>query len=542
MFIANSFIFFLIKFILFYFIFFFLGRGLLLCISKFKNVDDLKVSGFNIYIFYASIGMVLFGNYLFLLNFFKPINSPLIFLIGIFLIPNIMVFPNWKMFKKSLRNFSLYFILLIASYDLAYHYDSGLYHLQFQALIRESNLIQGISNIYGPLGIGSIYDYISAALWFDTTYVLLQFLNLIFLILFYEFLLNLLFMKNNKALNNAGLAILAFSLLDNLGMNGGRNGFLYIQSLGKQDMTIAILYFVTTILIFINIKKQSLNIFEIIIPTIFALFIWELKVSGITIFMIYLVFLYQIIKKKLLTKSTKIVLFSNFTVAIFWTLKTTLQTGCLIYPLEMSCIDTLSWFNSDYTNTTLRSAQMYSIAYDFNSSLGDWFREFLEYQINGIILTNFIFSLFIIYFLFFQKKKNSYDKNTNYLIALITFNILFFFYYSPHLRYFVATQLIIIFIVGYKRVPRFNIKPKIIYFLVLFSIVSIVRINSYKSFDFFNNPIHPIPIPELLAYDDRFIPKEGDQCWAVTKCSANYYYYKIDKSNFFTVVTLTNEN
>ena len=349
-------------------------------------------------------------------------------------------------------------------------------------------------------------------------------------------------MKNNKALNNAGLAILAFSLLDNFGMNGGRNGFLYIQSLGKQDMTIAILYFITTILIFINIKKQSLNIFEIIIPTIFALFIWELKVSGITIFLIYLVFLYQLITKKLLTKSTKIVLFSNFTIAIFWTLKTTLQTGCLIYPLEISCIDTISWFNPDYTNTTLRSAQMYSIAYDFNSSIGDWFREFLEYQINGIILTNFIFSLFIIYFLFFQEKKNSYKKNTNYLITLITFNILFFFYYSPHLRYFVATQLIIIFIVGYKRVPRFNIKPKIIYVLVLFSIVSIVRINSYKSFDFFNNPIHPIPIPELLAYDDRFIPKEGDQCWAVTKCSANYNYYKLDKSNFFTVVTLRNKN
>ena len=58
-------------------------------------------------------------------------------------------------------------------------------------------------------------------------------------------------------LNNAGLAILAFSLLDNLGMNGGRNGFLYIQSLGKQDMTIAILYFVTTILIFINIMNYG---------------------------------------------------------------------------------------------------------------------------------------------------------------------------------------------------------------------------------------------------------------------------------------------
>jgi hypothetical protein len=537
---SNNFIFFLIKFILFYFIFFFLGRGLLLCISKFKNIDDLKVSGFNVYIFYPSIGMVLFGNYLFLLNFFQPINSPLIFLIGIFLIPNIMVFPIWKMFKKSFRNFPIYFILLIPSYDLAYHYDSGLYHMQFQALIRESNLIQGISNIYGPLGVGSIYDYISAALWFDTTYVLLQFLNLTFLILFYEFLLNLLFMKNNKALNNAGLAILAFSLLDNFGMNGGRNGFLYIQSLGKQDMTIAILYFITTILIFINLKKQSLNIFEILIPTIFTLFIWELKVSGVTIFLIYLVFLYQLITKKLLTKSTKTVLVTNFVAGIFWTLKTTLQTGCLIYPLEISCIDRISWFDPDYTNTTLRSAQMYSVAYDFNSSLGDWFREFLEYQINGIVLTNFIFSLFIIYLLFFQKKISSHEKNINYLLTLITFNILFFFYYSPHLRYFIATQLIIIFIVGYKRVPRFNVKPKIIYVFVLFSVISIVRINSYKSFDMFSHPIHQIPVPELLRFEDRFIPKEGDQCWADTRCSANYNSYKIDTSGFFTVVKLKN--
>jgi hypothetical protein len=347
-------------------------------------------------------------------------------------------------------------------------------------------------------------------------------------------------MKNNKALNNAGLAILAFSLLDNFGMNGGRNGFLYIQSLGKQDMTIAILYFITTILIFINLKKQSLNIFEILIPTIFTLFIWELKVSGVTIFLIYLVFLYQLITKKLLTKSTRTVLVTNFVAGIFWTLKTTLQTGCLIYPLEISCIDRISWFDPDYTNTTLRSAQMYSVAYDFNSSLGDWFREFLEYQINGIVLTNFIFSLFIIYLLFFQKKISSHEKNINYLLTLITFNILFFFYYSPHLRYFIATQLIIIFIVGYKRVPRFNVKPKIIYVFVLFSVISIVRINSYKSFDMFSHPIHQIPVPELLRFEDRFIPKEGDQCWADTRCSANYNSYKIDTSGFFTVVKLKN--
>ena len=417
-------------------------------------------------------------------------------------------------------------------------YLNCLYHLNFQALLRESNLIQGISNIYGPLGIGSIYDYISAALWVDITYIFLQFLNLIFLILFYEFLLNLLFLKDNKSLRNAGLAILAFSLLDNFGLNGGRNGYLYIQSLGKQDITIAILYFISTVIIFLNLKKQSLNVFEILIPTIFSLFIWQLKVSGITILLIYSLFIYHLITKKLLNKPSKIVLFGNFIIGIFWTLKTTLQTGCLIYPLEMSCIDKINWFDPDYTNTTLRSAQMYSVAYDFNSPLSDWFGEFLEYQINGIILTNFIFSLFIIYFLFFQKKNSSYDENVKYLIILIIFNILFFFYYSPHLRYLIATQLIIIFLIGYQRLPRLNIQPIIVYVLVVFSVISIVRINSYKSFDLFSHPIHPIPVPELLGFDDRFVPKEGDQCWADTRCSPNYNSYEIDTSGFFTVVKI----
>ena len=51
--------------------------------------------------------------------------------------------------------------------------------LNYQALLRENNIILGTSNIYGPYGIGSIYDYISAALWIDNTFVLLQFVNLI---------------------------------------------------------------------------------------------------------------------------------------------------------------------------------------------------------------------------------------------------------------------------------------------------------------------------------------------------------------------------
>ena len=293
MIITDNFFFFALKFVVFFILFFLVGRGFLILFSKKIAVDDLKVSGLNIYIFYPVLGVIVFGNYLFLLNFFLPLNTLLIFLILLMLIPNLQSVPTYKLFKKSFRNFFLYLLLLIPSYDLSYHYDAGLYHLNYQALLRESNIVLGISNIYGPYGIGSIYDYISAALWFDVSFVLLQFVNLLFIILFYELLTNILFTRKNKLLNHAGLALLLFSILDNFGYGGGRNGFLYIQSLGKQDTALAVLYFVTVVLIVLSISKKEFTHIEILIPTIFSLFILQLKVSGVTIILFYL-FLYTL--------------------------------------------------------------------------------------------------------------------------------------------------------------------------------------------------------------------------------------------------------
>ena len=70
-------------------------------------------------------------------------------------------------------------ILLITSFNISFHYDAGFYHLNHQNWLRNSNIIFGFVNIYWPYGIGSIYEYISAALWFDRTFILLHFVNLI---------------------------------------------------------------------------------------------------------------------------------------------------------------------------------------------------------------------------------------------------------------------------------------------------------------------------------------------------------------------------
>ena len=122
------------------------------------------------------------------------------------------------------------------------------------------------------------------------------------------------------------------------------------------------------------------------------------------------------------------------------------------------------------------------------------------------------------------------------LVLIIIFNIFFLLYFGPHMRYFISSQLLIIFLIGYIRAPRIQINSVIIYSTVVFSIFSLVRLNSYKSFDFFTHPNHEIPVPELVAYNDRFLPKDGDQCWSEIKCSPNLQNFQIQDSGFYKKV------
>lgn len=532
----NNFIFFGFKFFVFFLFFFFLGRGLMLCFTKFENTDEYKIAGLDIHIFYPVIGMIFYGNFLFLLNFFLPLSTRYILLFALFLVPNFLVVPNFIFLKKGFKNLLIYLLLLIPSYNLTYHYDSGLYHLNYQALLRESNVILGISNIYGPYGIGSIYEYISASLWFDSTMVLLQFVNLLFFILFYEFLINLLSRKDNNFLNSAGLGLLIFSILDNFGVGGGRNGYLYVQSLGKQDVTLAIMYLITAVMMFLILSKNKLEKNELLIISIFTLFILQLKVSGVTIFLVYLVFLYRVFRDRFSQKKIFLDLSIPFLLGVFWIFKSILQTGCIIFPLDASCFDTLSWYSAENIKVTLESGQDFSIAYDFNSSIVVWLSEFLEYEINGTIVINFIISFFIIFIIFFKRNLNNQTKNVNILNFIILFNIIFFLYYGPHFRYLIATQLISIFLIGYIRAPRINVISALIYPLIVISVISLVRLDSYKSFNFFEHPKHEIPLPELKEYDSRYLPKIGDQCWTVKDCSPNRMYYDIRDLRFFSIV------
>tara|TARA_Y100000741_G_scaffold364857_1_gene357401 strand:- start:1271 stop:2179 length:909 start_codon:yes stop_codon:yes gene_type:complete len=272
-----------------------------------KKSDDIEIQGIDIQIFYPLIGMFLMGNYLNLLNIFQPLKSNLSYLFLLILFVNFYEKVNVNKFRTFSYVSLLYLVLLVSSYDINFHYDAGLYHLNNQLWLLESNAIKGFSNIYAAFGVSSIHEYISAFLWIDTTFISLHFINLIFIGSFYYFLVYGLIITKNKLFYAPSLFLLLFSIFDNFGLSGGRNGFINIQSIGKQDVPIGILFLITSALIFSALIQKSFSTDELLVFSLFSLFIFQLKISGFAISFIYLIYLYYFYldKNKSIYKLTK---------------------------------------------------------------------------------------------------------------------------------------------------------------------------------------------------------------------------------------------
>ena len=160
-----------------------------------------------------------------------------------------------------MENFFLYIfipsVLLVSSSDINFHYDAAYYHLNHQNWLRSSNLIIGTVNIFWPFGMSSIFEYLSSILWFQDSLIYLHFLKIIFSHFFFSFIFFHLFNSKSKNLKYASFFLILFAIFDNFGISGGRNGFIYIQEIGKQDTAVAILYCITSLLILDSIQQKK---------------------------------------------------------------------------------------------------------------------------------------------------------------------------------------------------------------------------------------------------------------------------------------------
>ena len=497
----NNFIFFSFKYFLFYSTLYLMGRGIfILFFNNFKDNISKNVS-INIYNTLPIVGIFFLGNMLTLFNFFIPLNSKVNFLIFSILLLNFKNIIYVVNAKKLLIKFFIHGVLLLSSYNIYFHYDAGLYHLGHQLLLSNNNLIIGISNIYGPYGVGSILEYISSFFWFDKTYNLLHFISILFAAFFFEFLFDLI---NNK----------------------------------KQDMEIAILYVLVTLLIIISTKQKDFSNVNIFLITLLTLFIFQLKVSGSVVLLFYIFYLYELYKSKVSLK----LYFKNSAVfiafGVMWVIKSILSTGCFVFPSVITCLN-FSWVDKKYIKTIEDVSIQYSNSFNFDSSFVKWFENYVNLEINKTILLNFFISYIFIYFVIFKSSGSDHHRKTNFKINLILFlSLLFFLKFGPDPRYLMGIQMLFVSIIGVSRVMRFQFKLNYLYVLFVFSLILFNRLDTYRNFDFFTFPTYEIPKPETTLYDERYYPLEGDQCWISDNCSSSLYEYKVSQEKYFKIVKL----
>ena len=554
-----------IRYILLFIYFLLIGRSFFNLLNKFmfkqtstnNLIFDTKAT-----IIYPIIGLIFFGNLLIITNFFVELENNFLYIFLILLlIPN-FIGNNKVIFKIShvltFENIFLYIfipgILLISSSDINFHYDAAYYHLNHQNWLRSSNLIIGSVNIFWPFGMSSIYEYISSVLWFNNSLIYLHFLNLIFLQFLFSFIFYHLFNSTNKTFKFTSIFLVLFSIFDNFGIAGGRNGFVYIQEIGKQDTTVAILFCITSILILDKIQKRYASKIDIVLISLLVFFIFEIKVSGVIIFILYFILIFILIRNNKYSFRSLIYLQSpTILFGLIWSLKSIMTTGCLIFPLSFTCYESFWWYEIGSTErveayTTATSFSFMEYFLNDNLNFLDWVNYFLFSETNSTFsnyylsvysnfLISFVILLFIKYFLFNKKVLDKQFKLI--LLTYITLSIVYLIFYGPIPRYSMGILITVICSIGFfVDSEKVKISKYVFYSLFIMSIGLLPRAASYEKF---------IENKEIALFDPRIEsqyievqinenwikPASGDRCWINLKCTMEDKIVNIVQGNYF---------
>ena len=530
----------------FYFFLFFIGRSIVIILDsrkEFPRVDE-KIFGVNIYIFYPVLSLFALGNLAVITNFFMPVNSiyPYFWILSSFLV--ILNFKNKLKIKRLdflITNFVVPSILSISSYKVWLHYDAGLYHLNNQLWISSHKIIFGLGNVNMWFSWSSIYEYISSLFWFGDNFIFLHFLNIIFFTLFFNFVYFQVTQNKNKFLKYSSLNLILFSILDNFGINGGGNGFLFFQTIGKPDLAFAVIFYISFILLIDSVAKNNFSFSELILLFYSSLFAIQLKAFGLYLIPLLIFYVYKLGTFKNILKKTKLLSF----LSLSWVTKNIIISGCIQFPFDLTCFDSLSWYSRGRANIASAGIAAEHVAFTFDQQINDWFTQWIEHSKNFQIYTNFAIS-FILLFLFnllvFKKKKSETINSQNFIYI---YGFLLFFSWlttAPNARFGMIVCLVGISLLRFtfdeKSFFKILINKKIIiYSLISISILLTPRFYAYQ--EFFNNPLAlsavKAPIPTYLPASGGWgvYPKDDNRCWVRIDCmDQNKNIYPENISNY----------
>ena len=284
---------------------------------------------------------------------------------------------------------------------------------------------------------------------------------------------------------------------------------------------------------------------------------YEIKLSSVIIAVIYIMYLRGAYKNN----DFKYILFPNiFAISIFliWTLKSFLTTACLIFPVTVTCFESMNWYVLSSTESYEGITKFASYSYELSIPFMDWVRETGSFEYRRQVFLNFIFSFLILCFikiLFFRNKKFDISSRNALLLSLsfVILNFLYLLFYGPIPRYAVGVCLLVISLIGFFSKDTFKKIPILLTStLVVASLFLVVRSSSYLSL--LNNEEFRIFDPRTnneINNEIGFEPfkngwvlaRDSDQCWSNTKClNAEVELEIIDGQIFKTVYKINVNN
>ena len=508
-------------------------RAIFLLISK-KNINRLDK---NYSIYYSFIFLFFIGNFQFIWNFFSPAKFTkyafvVFFISALYL--NLKNIPIWKNIKFFVVCNSLIISVLgISTYSLKLHYDTAAYHLGHQSWILENKIVFGLYNMNYFYSWAGLNDYILSAFYKFNDYTYLHYPELVAFSTLFAFILDKLI--NSKSLYDSILAqnIILFSFLDNFGYRGGGNGFFAILMIGKPSILYGVCSFFLIYNFFLMLTEKKFKNSDLIILIFLFTFSIQMRILGVYLLPLLIIYVYKFTKfRKLNILNLYKFFIPPSILALFWSIKNILITGCLLFPFNLTCFDKLPWFDQENIDHVNSINANWELQYTLGQNINTWFTSFIEIEKYFQIFFNFFLSLFLIYLfnkLLYKKAAlfNTKGKANKFLLILFfIFSILFWMYTGSIYRYGFAIWLAIssfLIIPSNETETRFVNQysiTKVFTAIFIFSILMTPRISSYVSF--IGNPLSLPSITEPIKKNSSgyFYP-DDNLCWSSLQCVLN---------------------
>lgn len=405
------------------------------------SVLNIRVK-FNVYEI-TLIGLIITGLIAQLLNFFIPLNNLLI-ISNFFLVISFFTFNNFIKLKNIIKINSskiIIVILIVILFNIwcsDFHDDLNHYHYSYILNTDNTKYIFGYNFFHNHYGFSSIWLILQSFLNFDHSRLqdihvvngLILFLVLsIFISHFDQIKKN----KNIKILDIIFFSILLFIILK----------YTRLKEFGLDKPATLIFFYI----IFFSFKNEifdkKLNNINLFVIFLLSFFIIYVKIIYIPILILPI---FNIIKFKnyefLFTKYCNILILVN----ISYFAKNIIISGCLVYPAEQLCFESLNWTNLNSIQELSIGIEIFNKSYSsYSGSLSGieyienfnwittWFSRNFEEFVNIILL---IILCFLIPILISKRKYKKSNKNIINLTSILFFCFLSFilFLKSPVIR------------------------------------------------------------------------------------------------------------